>query len=377
VAPMSREPVSRETVSKDDTDILALSHLMASSGRFGIVWLTDELIVLRAYGAITGTVLVGEPISSSVLVLIGQEDRIAALKSATDSKDKQLYLPNIAVVQGDGAPIRSNVTVLHDQHVGFVVVFDRVYAAGLAEMMVEDEIRKRRIADAELARINRQLEEFAYVISHDLKAPIRALRYYSTDIAEATEQEPIDIDAVRKAAGNVQVATKRMSNMLVGLLEYSLIGRQDETIERVDTRAIVDDIAATLALPTGMSLVISGDWPTLRTTPVPLDLVLRNLIDNAVKHHDRDEGRIHATSRALNQMLVVDIADDGPGIPPDWHEAIFKPFNQIDGTRHPESSGIGLALVKRTIEAAGGRIEVISDPAKARGTTFRVLWPKR
>jgi signal transduction histidine kinase len=140
---------------------------------------------------------------------------------------------------------------------------------------------------------------------------------------------------------------------------------------------LVRDIADNLALTNGMTIDLLGPWPTLRTTPVPLDLVLRNLIDNAVKHHDRDAGRVRLSTETVAGALVFDVADDGPGIAPEWHQAIFQPFSRVDDHRHPESSGIGLALVKRTVEAAGGRIEVRSDPARARGTTFRVTWPKR
>jgi signal transduction histidine kinase len=357
-----------------DADIFALAELMSSRGQFGVAWLDADLVVTRAYGAIAANVVVGEPISLSVLALIGQEDRIAALMHASPP---QLTVPNVAVMDGDGAPVRLTVNVLYAKSTGFVVLFTRVMTSSLADLMVEDEIRKRRIADAELARINRQLEEFAYVISHDLKAPLRALRYYSSDIGEALGCEPADVAAAQRAADNITAATKRMSNMLVGLLEYSRIGRQDETIAIVDTEALARDIADNLALPKGMTLKLAGPWPTVRTTPVPLDLVLRNLIDNAVKHHDRETGVVRVSTEESAAAIVFDVSDDGPGIPTEWHDAIFQPFSRVDDQKNPESSGIGLALVKRTVESAGGRIEVRSDPARARGTTFRVTWPKR
>jgi signal transduction histidine kinase len=361
-------------VESGHADLLALADLLSSRGRFGVAWLDTQLVVRRTYGAIAAAIAIGEPITSSVIALIGQEERLIALAT---SDEPHVTLPNVAVMDGDGAPVRLTVSVLYDTALGYVVVFDRVLMASLADLMIEDEIRKRRIADAELARINRQLEEFAYVISHDLKAPLRALRYYSGDIADALAVEPPDLEATRLAADNITIATKRMSGMLVGLLEYSRIGRQDETIEMVETEALVRDIVDNLALPEGMVIDLVGPWPTLRTTPVPLDLVLRNLIDNAVKHHDRATGRVRITTQDTAGTVVFEVADDGPGIAPEWHEAIFQPFSRVDDLKNPESSGIGLALVKRTIEASGGRIDVRSDPASVRGTTFRFTWPKR
>ena len=117
--------------------------------------------------------------------------------------------------------------------------------------------------------------------------------------------------------------------------------------------------------------------PTFATIAQPLDIVLRNLIDNAVKHHDLEAGRIIVHAEDGGENWIFSVADDGPGIPRDWHDAIFEPFKRIlDEEEAPEGSGIGLALVKKTVEWFGGRIEIRSDPAARRGTTFRVHWPK-
>lgn len=108
---------------------------------------------------------------------------------------------------------------------------------------------------------------------------------------------------------------------------------------------------------------------------VPFDVVLRNLIENAVKHHDRADGTVTVTATPARDHLRVSVADDGAGIPTEWQEAIFEPFKRVSDEPSSESSGIGLALVRRTIETIGGRIEVRSDPAARRGTEFVVTWP--
>ena len=302
---------------------------------------------------------------------------IATLK--TDGALASLTIPYVALMAANehAANSRLNISVFWRPKAQFyLVLLVRVLSQDLVDQTVEDEIRRRRIADAELARVNRQLEEFAYVISHDLKAPLRALRYYSDDIGEALELEPPDVETARTSSANITMATRRMSNMLTGLLEFARIGRQHEAIETVDTAVLVDEIIANTGRPDEMLVRRAGGWPIVRTTSAPFDLVLRNLIDNAIKHHDRDAGLVEVTARDLGAALLIDVADDGPGITRDWHEAVFEPFRRIDDTRVPESSGIGLALVKRTIEIAGGRIEVLSEPEHRRGTTFRVTWPK-
>ena len=360
-----------------DAAIVDAAAFLGTMGLFGTLWLDAQMIVRRTFGKVADFVRVGEPVTESLLALIGQEDRIVALK--TDAQAEALTIPNVALMAAyDGAAnIRLNITVFWRSEVhAYLVLLGRVLSQDLVDQTVEDEIRKRRIADAELARVNRQLEEFAYVISHDLKAPLRALRYYSEDVREALQADPPDAETARASAANIAMATRRMGNMLTGLLEFARIGRQHEAIETVDTAALVDDIIANAGRPDGMQLSRTGSWPTIRTTPAPLDLVLRNLVDNAIKHHDRDTGAIDVAAQDIGAALLIDVIDDGAGITRDWHEAIFEPFRRIDDTKVPESSGIGLALVKRTIEIAGGRIELRSDPERARGTTFRVTWPK-
>jgi signal transduction histidine kinase len=361
----------------DDATVLQAARLLADRGMFATIWLDADLRVQRTLGAMAQAIPLGQPISSSLIALIGQEDAITALQL---QPTHNVTLTNISALTGPDltASLRMNISIYwQPDSQTYLVLLGRVLSSGVAESALENAIKKRRIADEELKRINQQLEEFAYVISHDLKAPLRALRYYSSDINDALAEDTPDIAAIETAAQNIQIATKRMSNMLIGLLEYSRIGRQHDALETVDTGQLAREIVGSLATHDTIQVSVDGEWPKIRTAPVPLDLVLRNLVDNAIKHHDRDTGHIRLSCQSTTAQVTFDIADDGPGIDPEWHQAIFLPFSRIDDSRNPESSGIGLALVKRTVENAGGRIEVRSNPAIARGTTFRVTWPKR
>ncbi len=372
-----RQVPPADTIFNEDQALAAAARLLAQRGIFGAVWLDHAMVARHTLGSLAAGVVIGEPITESLLALVGQEDAIEALKAAPD---QLVAVTNISLLSGvDLTPnTRMNISLYWQQLTQtYLVVMDRVIASNVAETALENEIKQRRIRDEDLARVNLQLEEFAYVISHDLKAPLRALRYYSGDITEALATDEPDIEAAKTAAQNVMTATRRMSNMLVGLLEYSRISRQHEAIEQVETGKLAHEIVASLAIPDEMQVTVEGDWPELRSALVPLDLVLRNLIDNAIKHHDRDTGHIRVWCEVAETYVVFVVADDGPGIDPEWQQAIFQPFSRIDDSRNPESSGIGLALVKRTLESAGGRIEVRSDPSVSRGTQFRVTWPKR
>jgi signal transduction histidine kinase len=245
-----------------------------------------------------------------------------------------------------------------------------------ARLMAEAEVtrKSKELAEtnAELARANSDLEAYASIIAHDLKSPLRAMRYLTEDIEAALESG--NNAGAKSKFDALKLQSRRMSSMMAALFDYSSIGRKQDTIEGVDTGALVGDICGSLHVPAGMKILISGEWPAVRTSKAPLDLVLRNLVDNAIKHHDRSSGTVEVHASNEGQSLAISIKDDGPGIPPHLHDAVFLPFRK--GVKSDQiGHGMGLALVKKTVELQGGRIEVHSDPEKRVGTEFRVVWP--
>jgi signal transduction histidine kinase len=165
----------------------------------------------------------------------------------------------------------------------------------------------------------------------------------------------------------------RLRTLLDGLLSYSRIGRIHSPVEVVDIGELVRDIVAMLALPPGFRVVWDADMPMLRTHRIPVQVVLENLIGNGLKHHDRAEGCITVGMRLADGLAEFRVSDDGPGIPERFHERIFVIFQTLASRDEVESSGIGLAIVKRRVEVHGGRIRVESAPP-ARGTTFVFTW---
>jgi PAS domain S-box-containing protein len=222
-----------------------------------------------------------------------------------------------------------------------------------------------------LARSNRDLDDFAYVAAHDLKSPLRAMEILTSFVLEDSG------DSLPEEARNdlIQVVdrSKMQTGMLDGLLQYARIGRALGQPTEVDPGEILDDLIPAF-LPAGQFEVdILDPLPRIFAPKPAVELVLRNLLMNAAKHHDRPTGRITVTGAAHDDCVHLAFADDGPGIPPEHEAKVFQLFGTLNHRDENQSSGLGLALIKRTIESSGGSVNL--RPNDGRGTTFEVRWP--
>jgi PAS domain S-box-containing protein len=244
-----------------------------------------------------------------------------------------------------------------------------------AETALRERTQRLAQATKALADRNRELDQFAYVTSHDLKAPLRGIANLSQWIEEdlgdlATGDIRQQLDLMR---GRVQ----RMEALIEGILQFSRIGRVRETVEEVDVGALLAETVDLLAPPPGFIVDIGPGMPTLVAERTRLQQVFQNLISNALKHHDRPAGRIEVRVHEAEdpRLYAFTVRDDGPGIAPQYHERIFGIFQTLRPRDQVEGSGLGLALVKKIVEHHGGRIWL--ESAEGCGTTFHFTWPQR
>lgn len=365
-------------------DLVATGMHIAAQGVYGLVWLDRDLVARNRFGPLVEFIDIDRHVTDSVVALIGLEDDIREL---TETPGRLLELPAVAMVRADGSAPRLNFTVFWLGAIErFLLLVYRASSRSDIEVELTRQVRGRLIAEAELqARsrelkrandelgiANRDLEQYATIISHDLKAPLRALRYLTDDAGQAIAAG--DTGKALAMLDEMRTRARRMSRMMTALLDYASIGRKSEAVALVDTRSLAEAVAASLPRPPAIRVEIAGDWPEIRTLEAPLDLVIRNLVDNALKHHDRAEGEIRLVARDAGPHIEVQVSDDGPGIPAAAHDTIFMPFRTLGGPGG--GNGMGLALVKRTVEAVGGQITVASDGEHGRGTTFVIVWPK-
>jgi signal transduction histidine kinase len=226
----------------------------------------------------------------------------------------------------------------------------------------------------QLKQRNAELDQFAYITSHDLRAPLRGIanlsRWIEEDMGDRfTPEAHHQMELLR---GRVQ----RMESLIDAILQYSRAGRARLRPQRVDVRKLVEDVVDLLAPPAGFTIEIGSELPVLETDPVPLQRVFMNLIGNAIKHHNQpQQGRVTITCRDAGELYEFAVSDNGPGIAPAYHQRIFVIFQTLAPRDKVEGTGVGLALVQKLVEQQGGRVSVESDLGA--GATFRFTWPKQ
>jgi PAS domain S-box-containing protein len=225
----------------------------------------------------------------------------------------------------------------------------------------------------ELARSNADLEQFAYVASHDLRAPLRSIvtlaNFIEDDLGDGIP------DNTRAHVTELRRRTLLMKALVDDLLVYAQAGRVSEKLVEVDAAQLVRSIAFMLDTPDEFEIRFEGEVPILETFRGPFEQVLRNLLGNAVKHHDRAEGAITITASDRGDFWELAVHDDGPGMTDEAYARIFDVGRQLEAPRGPEISGMGLPIVQRIVEGFGGEVKI--DRGEGRGTTSRFTWPKK
>ncbi|MEL7245595.1 MAG: ATP-binding protein [Cyanobacteria bacterium J06573_2] len=219
---------------------------------------------------------------------------------------------------------------------------------------------------------NQELDQFAYIVSHDLKAPLRGIANISNwiveDLGDKVEAE------IQNHINMLQTRLRHMEDLIDSLLNYSRVGRTKIAVENISVSDLLSEIINSLQPSAKFDIVINSNMPLLRGRKILLQQVFSNLIGNAIKHHHLSSGKIEISVRDLERYYEFSVTDDGPGIAPEHHNKIFGIFQILESKHKTDSTGIGLAIVKKIIETEGGKISLESELNQ--GTKFSFTWLK-
>jgi signal transduction histidine kinase len=221
-----------------------------------------------------------------------------------------------------------------------------------------------------LKKSNEELDQFAHIVSHDLKGPLRGIDHIVTWIEEDHKRE-----LSPKVAEYVEIIKRRVTraeNLIAGLLSYARTGKEKTDKEPVDVNVLVSEVLDNIS--TNDMQITVKKLPTIQTEKILLYQVFYNLITNAIKYNDKDNGEIKIYHKAHDDGFEFFVEDNGIGIAEHYHKRIFVIFQTLNDTGSYESTGVGLAIVKKILDSKKKRISVHSEPGK--GSVFSFTWPK-
>ena len=249
-----------------------------------------------------------------------------------------------------------------------IISFDRLLINH--EAIVAEQESHLRETLTELERSNEELENFAHVASHDLRTPLRNIQ----SIAQWIEQDAGDAlpQKCREHLAMLEERIEAMHRLLTDLLQYSRVGRIESEPELLAPNEVVDEVLQLLQSPKTVCVQVQEQMPQLVAPKTALRRVFQNLLENAIKYGSAQEGLIQISARTLGNEVEFCVSDNGPGIAPKYHEKVFQVYQTLSLDEDMEASGMGLSIVKKTVETYDGRIELESE--EGQGATFRFTW---
>ncbi|MEW6715089.1 MAG: ATP-binding protein [Nitrospirota bacterium] len=244
------------------------------------------------------------------------------------------------------------------------------YTRDVTERKLAEMRQQQLLSDIE--NVNRELKDFAYIVSHDLKAPLRSIGSLANWIT-ADYADKFDEDG-KEQMGLIALRVKRMHALIDGILQYSRIGRIHEEKVEIDLNELLKEVIDILSPPEHIQVSVEGKLPVILSERTRIRQIFQNLISNAIKYMDKHQGKIKVGCSDANGFWKFSVSDNGPGIEERYFEKIFQLFQTLKPIDESESTGVGLTIVKKIIDMHGGKIWLESKPGF--GTTFFFTLPK-
>lgn len=282
------------------------------------------------------------------------------------------WLPMIRQTQGrlfESHILRKDGSLVPVEVSAQLIEFDGEEFISMFARDISDRLREQTV----LLRAKEELEQFAYIASHDLKQPLRGIdnlaKWISEDAAEVLSGE--SMEHLQMLSSRI----RRMEALLDDLLLYSRMGSTQCRAETVSVPELVQGVFGIMKASSKFETNYVGDDLTVVTPRIELEQVLRNLVGNAIKHHPSASGKVEVSVSFEEPWLHISVSDDGEGIAPKFQDRVFRMFHTLKTRDEIEGSGMGLAIVRKLVEARGGKITL--ESVESQGTTFRFQWPAK
>ncbi len=322
-----------------------------------------------------------EAIGKNIEVLISQskDAEKSQLNTNISATHQGLAMQALGIRKvGTNFPIEISISDLHEGNGKMVIVRDITEQTQAREKLEANLQELSRLSlllantNQALTERNQELDSFAYIASHDLKAPLRGIANLSQWLEEDIQNDLSPEN--QRQFELLRQRVYRMQALIDGLLEYSRVGRMQTASERVDVSKLLAEIIDSLNPPPTFNIEIAEQMPVFMTKKLLLRQVFANLLSNAIKHHPRNNGHIKISVEDKQELYKFIVSDDGAGIDPKNRDKIFTIFQTLQSRDKKENTGVGLSIVKKIVESEGGKINLDSELGK--GATFDFTWLK-
>ncbi|OUR79691.1 hypothetical protein A9Q83_04690 [Alphaproteobacteria bacterium 46_93_T64] len=247
-----------------------------------------------------------------------------------------------------------------------------LHSTTISRNVLAEEVLFREQIQQKLERSNADLDDFAHIVSHDLKAPLRAIRSLADIICD--DYEDVLDDEGKECLMLMKARAERMHNLIVGIMDYSRFGRAEVIQEHVEMNTLAREIIDTLAPPNNIQIEIQENLKDVYGSRTQIMQVFQNLLSNAIKFMDKENGVIKLGCSDKGDHFQYFVEDNGPGIAQEYFEKIFKIFQTLNARDNVESTGVGLSIISKIVELHGGTTWL--ESVLGQGSTFFVTFPK-